>query len=87
MKQTLNLRQQLSIHSRYCYSSSTGVPNLGYMYPWGYICLSEGVHLRLAIEGKNIFTCCLFSNIYTYSLNIIFKSHYMFIVKYICDKS
>jgi len=25
--------------------SSTGVPNLGYMYPWGYICLSEGVHL------------------------------------------
>jgi len=22
-----------------------GVPNLGYIYPWGYICLSEGVHL------------------------------------------
>jgi len=21
------------------------VPNLGYMYPWRYICLSEGVHL------------------------------------------
>jgi len=29
-----------------------GVPNLGYMYPQGYICLSEGVHLRLAIEDK-----------------------------------
>ena len=24
-----------------------------------------GVHLRLEIEGKNTFTCCLFSNIYT----------------------
>jgi len=43
-----------------------GVPNLGYMYPLGYICLSEGGNLRLAIEGKNIFICCLFSNIYTY---------------------
>jgi len=43
-----------------------GVLNLGYMYPWGYICLSKGVHSRLAIEGKNIFTCCLFSNLYTY---------------------
>jgi len=28
------------------------VPNLGYMYPQVYICLSEGVHLRLAVEGK-----------------------------------
>jgi len=25
------------------------------MYPKWYICLSEGVHLRLAVEGKNIF--------------------------------
>jgi len=33
--------------------SGAGVPNMGYMYPWGYIWLSEGVHLRLAIEGKN----------------------------------
>jgi len=23
----------------------TGVPKLGYMYPWRYICLYEGVHL------------------------------------------
>jgi len=46
--------------------SIPGVPNLGCMYPWGYICLSEWVHLRLAIEGKNIFACCLFSNLYAY---------------------
>ena len=32
------------------------VPKLGYMYPLGCIYLSEGVHLRLAIEEKNIFT-------------------------------
>jgi len=28
------------------------VPNLGYMYPQGCICLSEGVYSRLAIEEK-----------------------------------
>jgi len=60
---------------------------LGYKYPWGYICLSEGVHLRLAIEGENIFTCCLFSNLYTYITYIVFKSHYMYTVKCICEKS
>jgi len=43
-----------------------GVPNLGYMYPRGYICPSEGVHLRLAIEQKNMFTYYSFPNIYTY---------------------
>ena len=37
-------------------------PNLGYMY----VCLSEGVHVRLAIEAKYIFTYLLFPNIYTY---------------------
>jgi len=30
-----------------------GFPNLGYMYPQGYICLSAGIHLRLAIEDKS----------------------------------
>jgi len=54
-----------------CYS--TAVHNLGYMYPWGYTCLSEGVHLRLAIEGKNIFTCCLFSNFYTYRIYSFYR--------------
>jgi len=54
------------------------VPNLGYIYPQGYICRSEGMHLRLAIEEKNIFTYYLFRNIY--AVNIIFKNHYMFIV-------
>jgi len=26
-------------------SIRAGVPNLGYMYPWGYICLSQTVYL------------------------------------------
>ena len=30
------------------------------------ICLSEGVHLRLVMEDKNILAYCLFPNIYTY---------------------
>jgi len=42
------------------------VPNLGYMYPYGCICLSQGVHLRLAIEEKYIFTYLFFPKIYTY---------------------
>jgi len=40
-----------------CSTSSPGVPNLG------YICLSKGVHLRLAEDEKNIFTCYLFPNV------------------------
>ena len=46
--------------------TKAGLPNLRYMYPEGCICLSEGVHVRLAIEGGNIFnifTCYLFANI------------------------
>jgi len=43
------------------------VPNLG------YICLSEGVHLRLAIEEKYIFTYLLFPIIYTYISKYYFK--------------
>jgi len=57
--------------------SNAGVPNLEYMYPQGYICLSEGVHLRLAIEEKSIFK--------KISVNIIFKNHYMLVVKYIYE--
>jgi len=48
------------------FGSRAEVPNLGSMYPWGYICLSEGVHLRLAIQVKYIFTYLLFPNIYAY---------------------
>jgi len=48
------------LHFALSSESNTGVPNLG------YICLSEGVHLRLAIEEKNITTYYLFPNIYTY---------------------
>jgi len=51
-----------------CKSSSfrPAVPNLRYMHPQVYICLSEGVHLRLAKGDKNIFTYYMFPNIYTY---------------------
>jgi len=61
------------------------VPNLGYMYPQGYIFLSEGVHLRLAIEEKNILACVCFQIFIHISVNIIFKNHYMLIVRYIYE--
>ena len=49
--------------------SKTGFPNLGYMYPQGYICLSAGVHLRLAIEDK----CTVYLGY------ILFISEYLYI--------
>jgi len=64
--QTSNARSVVVKLLSQIYSSSSGVPNLGYMYPQGYICLFEGVHLRLAIEERNIFTYHFFPNIYTY---------------------
>jgi len=65
----------LSGRSR-CSSSWTVVPKLG------YICLSEEVQLRLAIEGENIFVYYLFPNIYTHISEYYFqKYHYMLIVK------
>jgi len=63
--------------------SKPGVPNLGYMYPQGCIFLSEGVHLRLAIEEKIYLQIVYFQIFIHISANIIFKNHYMFIVKYI----
>ena len=57
-----------------------GVANLGYMYPWGYICLSKGVYLRIAIERENIFIYYLF-RIAHISVNIIFKKHFILLVK------
>jgi len=71
-------------HRNDCYSS--GVPNLGYIYPQGYICLSEGVYLKLAEDEKNIFIYYLFPNIYTVYilLSIITKNH-MLIVKYVYE--
>jgi len=50
-----------------------GVLNLRYMYPQGYIFLSEGVHLRLAIEENNIFTCYLFPKISIYMSEYYFQ--------------
>jgi len=64
--------------------SKPGVPDLGYMYPQGYICRSEGVHSRFAIEEKNIFTYYLFPNTYI-SWNNIYKNPYMRVVKYIYE--
>jgi len=45
--------------------SSSRVPNLGYMYPWRYICLSQEVYLRLAMKGNKLIYY-LFPNIYTF---------------------
>jgi len=63
--------------------SSSVVPNLGYMYPQGYICLSEGVHLRLSTEEQNTFEIIIFQIFAHISVTIIFKNHYTLIVKYI----
>jgi len=59
-----------------------GVPNLGYMYPQGYICLSEGVHLRLA-KIRKIYLHIYFQIFIHISLSIMIKYHYMLIVKYV----
>jgi len=56
-----------------CQSSNSDVPNQEYTYPEGYICLSEGVHLRLAIEEKYIFTYLLLPSIYTYISKYYFQ--------------
>jgi len=64
-------------------SSIAGVPNLGYTYPQGYICLSEGVHLRLAIEEKIYSHNICFQIFINISVNITFKNHYRLVVKYI----
>jgi len=60
--------------------SKPGVPNLG------YICLSEGVHLRLGIERKNVLIYYLFPNILTYkssiknSVDLLFYSAFLVFV-------
>jgi len=87
MRVTTKNNLKLTAIERNALYFSSGVPNLGYMYPWGYICLSEGVHLRLAIEGKIYLHVVYFQIFIHISLNIIFKSQYMYIVKYICEKS
>jgi len=52
------------------------VPNLG------YICLSEGVHLRLAIDEKMYLHIIYFHTFIHISVIIIFKNQYTLIVKY-----
>jgi len=79
------LKSRSQKFKRYGTAAKAEVPNLGYMYRYGYICLSEGVHLRLAIEGKYIFTYLHLQIFIDISVNIIFKNRYMLIVKYIYD--
>jgi len=67
----------------YTLPPSAGVLKQGYMYPEGYVCLSEGVYLRLIIEGKNMFTYYSFRNIYRYISEYYFQNHYMLIAKYV----
>jgi len=55
------------------------------MYPQGYICLSEGVHLRLAIEEKIYLLDICFQIFIHISVNINFKNHYMLVVKNIYE--
>jgi len=61
------------------------VPNLG------YICLPEGVHLRLSTEGKICLHIIYFQKFYIYQLILLSKvitcfeytkCHYMLIVEY-----
>ena len=61
----------------------SGVPNLGYIYLQGYICLSEEVHLRLAIDEKMCLHIIYFQIFIHTSVIIIFKNHNTLIVKYI----
>ena len=59
-------------------SYSAGVPNLWYVYPLGYICLSEGVYLRIAIEGK-IYLYIIYFQIFIHiSVNTVFNNHYLY---------
>jgi len=45
-------------------------------YNLGYICLSEGVHVRLLLEGKNILIY-LYRIFVHISVHIILNNHYM----------
>ena len=47
----------------------------------GYTYVPLGIHLRLEIEGKHIFICHLFLNIYLYFSEYHFQNHYMAIVR------
>jgi len=55
------------------------------MYPQGYICLSERVHLRLTEDEKNTLTFIYFQIFIHISLSIIIKSQYFLIVKYVYE--
>jgi len=44
--------RELTLNCNELQRFNPGVPNLEYMCRKGCICLSEGVHLRLGMEGK-----------------------------------
>jgi len=57
------------------------------MYPQGYICLSEGIHLRLAIDEK-MYLHIIYLQIFIHmSVIIIFQIHNTLIVRDIYEKS
>jgi len=57
------------------------------MYPQGYICLSKGEHLRLAIDEKNILHIICFQISINILVSVIFQKsfHSMLIVIYIYE--
>jgi len=57
------------------------------MYLQGYICLSEGVHLMLAIDEKMYLHIIYFQTYIHILVIIIFKNHNTLIVKYIYMKN
>ena len=62
------------------WTSNPGVPNLGCMYPWGYICLYEGVHL---LYSRNKLTLRHKNGVYIWSskiLNILLKIKWIFVI-------
>jgi len=52
MKQTLNLRQQLSINLRYCYSSRTVFLKVGGIAPLGRFWMARGQKSKGATGGE-----------------------------------
>jgi len=53
MKQTLNLRQQLSINLRYCYSSRTVFLKVGGIAPLGRFWMARGQKSKGGDRGRN----------------------------------
>jgi len=68
-----------NLHIVYCRGSLPVVH-----VPLGVYCLSEGVHLRLAIEGKNIFIYYLFPNVVNYKSSIKNSAFFCYFTQPFC---